>query len=384
MHILILSTGYPTEYVPLDGIFFRDQAEALADENHQVGFIAVNPISIKSVIKKKKWDVGYFNFRENGVDTFIYKYINIPKYPTYCVKKSLRIGIKLFKKYIKTHGKPEIIHVHCFESGALANEIKQKYGIPYVITEHSTKFGNDSIPTSMKKFARLAFENSDANIAVSKEFSKLLTDRYKREFIFIPNIVNTSQFNIDKHKNTDTFVFFNAGGLNDNKNHDMLLTAFAVFLKEHSKALLKIAGGGPNEKALKELAVKLSINEKVHFLGEISRTKLQTEMQSANVFVLSSKIETFGVVLIEALSCGLPVVATECGGPETIIVNSDYGELCKQNLESFVLAMKKVYLKYNTYNPEILREYITSNFSNHAVAIQLESVYKTILLGYEK
>lgn len=383
MHILILSTGYPTDYVPLDGIFFRDQAEALAAENHQVGLIAVNPVSIKSVLKLKKWNFGHFNFRENGVETNIYKYINIPKYPTYCIKQSLRIGMKLFEKYIKTHGKPEIMHVHCFESGALANKIKQKYGIPYVITEHSTKFGNNTIPASMEPFAELAFTHSDANIAVSQEFSELLSKRYKQEFRYIPNIVNTTLFSIDKNKNPDAFVFFNAAGLNDNKNHAMLLNAFALFLKEYPEALLRIAGGGPNEKALKELAAELSIAGKVEFLGELSRTRLQTEMQQAHVFVLSSKIETFGVVLIEALSCGLPVVTTECGGPETIIVDPAYGELCKQDLESFVLAMKNVYLNYNNYNPDVLRAYVEANFSNHAVATELTSVYNAILSSYE-
>jgi glycogen synthase len=141
MHILILSTGYPTDYVPLDGIFFRDQAEALAAENEKVGVIAVNPISVKSILKHRKINLGLFSFSKNNVNTNLYKYINIPKYPTYCVKKSLGKGMKIFEKYVSENGKPDIIHVHCFESGPLANEIKQKYGIPYIITEHSTKFG---------------------------------------------------------------------------------------------------------------------------------------------------------------------------------------------------------------------------------------------------
>jgi glycosyltransferase involved in cell wall biosynthesis len=231
----------------------------------------------------------------------------------------------------------------------------------------------------MEKYARLAFANSDTNIAVSQEFCELLSKRYSQDFLYIPNIVNTELFSIDTNKNKQAFVFFNAAGLNDNKNHVLLLNAFALHLKSYPDCVLRIAGGGVNEKMLKELASELAIESKVTFLGELSREKLQSEMQKAHVFVLSSKIETFGVVLIEALSCGLPVVSTKCGGPETIIVNQFFGELCEQNLESFTTAMKNVYLNYERYDSGVLRNYVEHNFSNHAVATRLISIYKKLL-----
>src|SRR6218665_568488 len=140
MHVLIVSTGYPTDYVPLDGIFYRDQAEALAAQGNRVGFIAVNPVSIKSVLQKKKLKLEHSSFTEKGVNTMLYKYINIPKRPVYQVVKAQKKGSVMIDSYIAKHGRPDVVHLHCYEGVLMAMYLKTKYGIPFVITEHSSRF----------------------------------------------------------------------------------------------------------------------------------------------------------------------------------------------------------------------------------------------------
>ena len=78
----------------------------------------------------------------------------------------------------------------------------------------------------------------------------------------------------------------------------------------------------------------------MHLLGKKNRNEVKFEMQQADCFVLSSYHETFGVVLIEAMSCGLPVLSTKSGGPESIIKSSKLGKLC--DLKDLDIEMLKI------------------------------------------
>lgn len=380
MHILIISTGYPTDFVPLDGIFYRDQAEALALAGNKVGFIAVTPISIISVLQYKKFNLGLSLFNEKGVETYLYKYINIPKCPTCCVKKAEKKGADIFEEYVKKHGLPEIIHLHCYEAILLAMYIKKKYRVPFVITEHSSRFMNDMVPDSMKKYAMMAFTESGCNISVSEKFAEVLEFGYGHKFHYVPNIVDT---NFYKPAGTlgekKEFIFLSAGILNDNKNHDLLLRSFKLLISSGRKAKLVIAGNGPAAAKLNSVVKELMIEEQVTFSGWISRGKLSQMMNGASVFVLTSKKETFGVVLIEAMSCGIPIISTKSGGPESIIRSKKTGILCEHDEQTLFLAMQEVYDKFAAYDSAVIRQEALENYSHKAVSKQLVSIYNKVL-----
>ena len=94
-------------------------------------------------------------------------------------------------------------------------------------------------------------------------------------------------------------------------------------------------------------------------------------MLHSDCFVLSSFHETFGVVLIEAMSCGLPVLSTRSGGPESIIISDDYGFLCGQSeLGETMNKVTKI-----EFNPTVIREFAKDNFSQMAVSKKLEEIY---------
>ncbi|MGQ0829492.1 MAG: glycosyltransferase [Bacteroidota bacterium] len=380
MHVLILSTGYPTDYVPLDGIFYRDQAEALVTEGVAVGFIAINPVSVKSIIRYKKLSLGFSSFNENGVNTFLYKYINIPKYPSYCVKQARKKGVRLIEKYIAQFGKPDVVHLHCYEAVLMAIYLKQKYNIPFVITEHSFRFMNNLVPVSMEKYAEMAFRESGYNISVSKKFAEVLNKKYNSMFHYVPNVVDTALYRPDiSSKGNNVFTFLSAGILNDNKNHQLLLAAFKLFISSGRKAKLLIAGDGPNADKLKSMSRQLRIMNDVTFLGWLTREDLSEKMKEINVFVLPSKKETFGVVLIEAMSCGIPVISTKSGGPESIIDSDKIGVLCSSDEKNLFLAMAEVYDNFTSYKADEIRQVVLDTYSQKAVAKQLISIYKTLL-----
>ena len=94
-------------------------------------------------------------------------------------------------------------------------------------------------------------------------------------------------------------------------------------------------------------------------------------MQKSNCFVLPSHYETFGVVLIEAMACGLPVLSTKSGGPESIITSNEYGFLCEENELSDMLEQMVV----KDFDSVEIRKYVQNSFSENAVRKKLEFIY---------
>lgn len=102
-----------------------------------------------------------------------------------------------------------------------------------------------------------------------------------------------------------------------------LSRAFGIpyFITEHSSeyASGRVVGDGPLRETLHSLAAALGIAPRVEFLGRLPRAGVGEALRTADAFVLSSRAETFGVVLVEALVSGVPVISTACGGPQDIV-----------------------------------------------------------------
>lgn len=136
------------------------------------------------------------------------------------------------------------------------------------------------------------------------------------------------------------FRFVTCGRLVYQKGFDLLLEA-AALLKQRYEFELHIIGDGPLKTALMEQAMVLGITERVRFLGW--QTKPEVVMAGGNAFVLSSRWEGFGNVLVEAMSVGLPVIATRCPhGPSEILEEGNSGLLCEPEPHSIASAMEQI------------------------------------------
>jgi len=202
--------------------------------------------------------------------------------------------------------------------------------------------------------------------------------KYTDSIDVIPNMVDCDKFKLNNINLEDKFIFLTVSYLKDNKNVDVLIKAFKKAL-DHIDAKLIIGGKGPEEEKLKMLCADLGISNKVEFKGALSRAEVPQVINSCNVFVLASKFETFGVVLIEALSSGKPVISTKNGGAQDI-VNSNNGLLVDvdsvSQLGDAIIKMKENYSKYNSVN--ISRE-CKDKYNKTNVAARIEEVYKKLL-----
>ena len=192
---------------------------------------------------------------------------------------------------------------------------------------------------------------------------------------FEKEIVTFSQAGRDDN----SFRFLSIGSLDKNKAHTDLLQAFASRFKPESNIQLRIGGDGPLQEDLVVLARNLQIDRQVVFLGRLKPDQVRAEMQACDVFVLSSHYETFGVVLIEALACGKPVVATKCGGPDWIIHPANGLLVPVGDIDALGQAMVDIQNKFHQFDSHQIRHDCIAKFGEQAVIGQLASIYSNVL-----
>lgn len=377
MIILILPSWYVSSYNKLSGVFFKEQAEAIAKhkEIRKVIVFAINIIRLKDIVNKKKLDIGYKYKVVNNVHTYTLNLLYLPK-----VSNWLRflLGKYLLNKILINEQKINVIHLHSFFNGDLAIWLNKKFKLPYVVTEHTTYFSRDKLSKKQLNYAKNVFKNSKLNIAVSNEFKKLLEGKFGLPFKYIPNIVS-SEFLYTGKRSLNNFQFINVGFLDKKKNQDMLIKAFNKAFKEEENVKLLIVGDGGEFENLQGLINESNSSDRIHLFGRASREQIKKLLITSKAFVLASKYETFGVVLIEAMLSGLPVVSTKCGGPESIIKDETLGVLTEINEDSLAKGMKKLYDNHYKYNSKNIISYVKNNFSEEVVVKGLVGIYKNLL-----
>ena len=382
MHVLIVPSWYPQNPADLNGCFFREQALALHKHGCKVGVIAPMLRSLrawKSIFSGPyginfENDAGLVTYRNHGINWLV-------RIQHLQAKIFVNSGLRLFEEYIKDNGKPNIIHAHSLlYGGMLARRIKERYGIPYIVTEHSSLFLRQLVQPKTMLAAQHAAMSASRLLAVSTPFANLLNQYFKNtNWDALPNIVSEHFFQASALPKDNEFTFINVAHTNKNKSQNLLIKAFAKLSREIPSAALRIVGSGPELVALQNLSITLGLNEKIEFLGALAREDVRLAMSKAHAFVLSSQHETFGVVLIEALAQGLPLIATRCGGPEDII-NKDNGLLVPINdVDRLAEAMFSIYNNYEKYDPEKLLELCKEEYSEKSISLKLIEIYQETL-----
>ena len=291
----------------------------------------------------------------------------------------------LFKHYIKQHGKPDIIHVHSMlYAGVAAKEISEKYKIPFIVTEHSTAFARGLVSPKQKGIVQQIAISADKRFAVSQPFAKLLFEFIEAKnspWKVMPNIVHERFFNsiVNTEPKTLAFTFINISLLTEKKGVDFLIKAFSKVLTIQPGLRLKVGGDGRERSKLEELSRDLGIVNNIEFLGVLSRDQVVEQVEASDVFVLGSRYETFGVVVIEALALGVPVIATRCGGPEDIIREEDGILVSVNDVNAMAAAMLNVYKNRAMYNRREISEACYERYGEQAVAEKLIQEYRNVL-----
>lgn len=376
MKVLLVTRGYPQKHNNNLGLFEKDQAIALKRIGHDVAYAVVD---IRSFRRKRKFGFNSY-IDENGIKVYEMNWPIGPvprKIIEYIRQEAL---IELYKYIQKDFGKPDIVHAHFLNYGVISVKLCKKENIPLVITEHSSYLMQEKHTKTIIKRARKAYSACSAIIAVSQPLADVIKSISGFDAIVISNIVSISfPKTASKINKNNNFVFASAANLLKKKGFDTLIYGFSQLVHINKNVELWIYGDGPEKNNLIKLTKKLGIEEKVHFYGKYDRSEVYDLFSKADCFVLTSRVETFGVVYIEAMACGLPVIATKCNGPESF-VNDKNGYLIPIDDDKALLkAMQNIINKRNKFDSGTIKKYAYEKFSGNVISKQITEVYNKVL-----
>ncbi|NDC77188.1 MAG: glycosyltransferase family 4 protein [Chitinophagia bacterium] len=296
------------------------------------------------------------------------------KYYADCIWKGYRM-------LERDYGRPDIIHAHnAWLSGTSVMQIHEQENIPYCITEHSSFFARGIIPSGFYNLVRKVYERSSFNFMVSHSLGEFLSSRglLPGGYDHLPNILDPifMEASASRQRREGPITFLNVASLIDVKGQEDLIRAFHMAYGGDSNARLLIAGEGELRGKLTELIRVLGLTGQVKLLGLVGRKPLLSLMEECNVFVFPSKLETFGVVVIEAHAVGRPVIATRSGGPNDIILESNGLLVPVGDVEALSAAMREMATNLDRYDPETIRHTALSRYSSKSFAIRAISVYE--------
>lgn len=374
MNIIIFSRGYPHKRFNLNGIFEFDQALALSQNGHKVIFCFIDFRSIRRI---RKW--GFESLTKAGIDI---RGINIPigGISDFILANFGKIAAKfLLNRVIKEFGKPDLIHAHFIKQGSYVADYAKNNNLPFILTEHSSSLLDCKSQISFDNLVKNTYSATSALIAVSPSLKEIIKTKYGYNSVYVPNVVNTDLFFTDNAAKSDDFIFISVANLNLNKRTELLIRAFAKAFDASERIILKIIGDGPERLKLDSLIKEKNMVKKILLLGEQPRDIVATNLAQADCFVLASKHETFGVVYIEAMASGLPVIATKSGGPEHFI-NEFNGKLVEtDNIDELIDALRFMYINARKYDRNKIKSYTKSEFGSKKLVERLENVYSKVL-----
>jgi 1,4-alpha-glucan branching enzyme len=219
----------------------------------------------------------------------------------------------------------DVVHAHEWMTALAGANLAALLRKPLVVNVHlpqSSAF-NAAIENVGLAHADLVIVNSEA---VRDE---LLSRRGVRlaEVAVVPNGVDTVLFRPRRRERRDPGRVLFAGRLAPQKGVDVLLRAFEVVLRRRPDASLRVLGDGDQELYLRRFARYLGVARRVEFCGWCTDADLVENYRSAAVVAVPSRYEPFGLVAVEAMACGVPVVASRVGGVATVVEDGVSGYL---------------------------------------------------------
>ncbi len=386
--ILIIPSWYP----PDGGYFFKEHSEAILKMGWQTDVLVTRLVGVRKLMQAG-WSAlrRYRVEDENGLRVVRSSYLKFPGSEKYNIAGWSRQCHRIYRKYEKQFGKPDLILAHSVTwAGFAAYLIHRGHGIPYIIVEHrsffvwSTEEARQMVSPHHIPLFELAFTHCVKLVLVSDSLRRgieALVPSVRKRIQVIPNMIREHQFfPASEPRKSDPFVFIWAGRLEHVKGVDVLLEAVKLLSGATDRRfLVRLAGKGSLRRELEEQAGALGISDKVSFLGRLSREEMLKEYQGANCFVLPTRFEAFGVVLIEAMAAGLPVIATRSGGPDTI-VNQVNGLLIeKDNAAELLGAMQEMMLNMEEYPAEVIRSQTLHQYGDASVMAQYNQLFLQLL-----
>jgi glycosyltransferase involved in cell wall biosynthesis len=367
--VIHLPAWYPNRIDPQLGVFIRKHVQAVAQHSHS-----------ELIYTKKLDDLKGYEIEEHDLEDFreiiVYYSSGFGKLTgLYRRQKALQKG--LARCQIK---KPDFVHLHVLDRNAILGfRLAQKLNVPYGITEHWTGYRSGAFAqkntlekSMLRKIARNAAFIAPVSNALAEDMMKC---DIEGNYTTIPNVLKPAIQS--KTKWNPTFHFGVIADLVDHqKNISSVIRAFSEIEFENMR--LTIVGDGPDAHTLKALAMGSS--NPIEFAGRWDNNAVLRNMSQFDALIVNSRIETFSVVTLEALSAGVPVIATKSGGPEEFIDESNGITIDVDDQKRLKEAMIFFLDKPNTFNFQEIAEKTRKKYDERTIGDQYAQLYRNAIM----
>jgi glycosyltransferase involved in cell wall biosynthesis len=393
--VLVLSRNYPNNVMDVLGTWARGQVRAIAN---YCDVKVISPVPYCPplpglppaytrfrAIERRLWD--------NRIESLHPRFIVGPGRTTETMEWLLYdLAIASTVRALRKEFPFDLVHAQfTYPDGVVATRVAKRYGVPAIITEQNL-WGPWMNPRNLQR-AIAAVRRSDRVIVLTRAL-KASVESFtgaSDKITVIPNGVDASDFTLadnPSHFDPDQILF--VGVVRPVKGVDVLLRALKLLADRGRATRLIVVGEAfygsyqQEEGRLRQMTRDLGIADRVQFVGKKHPPELTRYMQQSAALVLPSHLESLGLVLVEALACGTPVVATRCGGPEDI-VNEHVGVLVPpQDADALAAGIEQVLDRRATYDSVALREYALGKFGIDSVAARLHDVYTDVVSSTQR
>lgn len=391
INVLVLSRNYPNNVLPYLGLWVEQWAkftQGICDVRVVAPVPYYPPVPGPSEFQRFRQVP--LRQKHDGVEVLHPRFITGPGYSTHNLESHLYyLGVSKTVDQLWKEKPFDLIHAHfIYPDGAVGAQLAERYKVPLVITEHAFwQPWLDQYPR-VRERAVVASKASAFHIAVSRSVKQNIA-----KFTGESNRIRVIPVGVDMDTFTplpdgqkpepDTILY--VGRIHETKGVDVLLRAMQILKDRRPSVRLSLVGGSfypqwrEQEERLKRLSEELGLTNHVQFQGIQPPGSVAEAMRRSALLVLPSRRETLGAVLIEALACGTPVVATRCGGPEDV-VNDAVGKLVpSEDPSGLADAMEAVLKQREQYDPQVLRKYAAERFSWQTIVAQTIDLYRSAL-----
>ena len=289
----------------------------------------------------------------------------------------------MFDDYVARYGKPDILHAHCAKwAGYAAMKISEKYGIPYVITEHLSKlvfekeFGPAPSDTWQIPLLKACYHEAKMVVPVSEELVENIACYFGKDYRWqaISNTIDTDFFHYQPRSDRAgrTFRFCCLANFWPLKGYDVLIPAFQLLRQSGVQTELHIAGRGTDSAECRAL-----LSEGMTTHGLLNKEAVRALLYQCDALVLASRSEVQPLVLLEAMSTGIPVIATDCM-PQSLRIPGGCTIVPVDEIEALAEAMKSVFHQ-TSFDGKAVSEKVRLLASPEVIGSRLSTLFTDIL-----
>ncbi|MHC1585585.1 MAG: glycosyltransferase family 4 protein [Candidatus Syntropharchaeia archaeon] len=365
---------------------------------YKVGGIAEHVYELSRVLSKRGDEVhvvtlGYPPFDEReGV--LLYRIPIDPSKPEFIAR--MNEEMEKIGSYIIESVDIDIVHAHDWMVAGAAIKLASKYGKPLVSTMHSTEFGRsqgikEEYQARIHEVEKGLVKSSDLVIVCSESMKKEVQDLFDVENIsVIPNGVDISKFDFSVNKKavkerfcgSDGKMILFVGRLVYQKGVNVLIGAMPEVLSKKEKVMLLIVGEGPMRKQLEKDAAYLGIPDSVVFTGYLNDRDVRSLLKSADVTVVPSLYEPFGIVALEAMAAKTPVIVSNVGGLAEVVGEGEGIRVPPDSSERLACAILKILS--DKEEDKRRREEMVERAFKKVLSLNWKAISESIIDAYRK